>query len=115
MAVKILSLLLTLPWLVLAAPALPRDPLGAHGEAPAPCRAPVRPPDDVAEPLWQAFLADVDRYRACIDRRVAAEQAAAAAHDARARQAADAWSRFVRDSLNAPQDYPWPAAPRDGP
>ena len=102
-----LSLLLVLP--MLSAAALARDALAVHGIAPDRCEAPRRPADEVAEPVWQQFLADVDRYRDCIDRRVTAEQAAAAAHDARARAAADAWSRFVRESLNAPQDYPWPA------
>jgi len=114
MTVKSLSLLLTLSWLAVVAPGVAGDPLAAHGEALAECRAPLRPPDDVADARWQAFLDQVDRYRDCIDRRVAAEQAAASAHDARARQAAEAWSRFVRDSLNAPQDYPWPAGARDG-
>jgi len=86
-------------------------PTLAFGHAPPPehgCHAPRRPPDNVDEATWNRFLSDVDRYRSCISDFVAANRAAAENHYAAASAATDAWNGFVRDSLNAPQDFPWP-------
>lgn len=72
------------------------------------CRAPVRPPDDVPEVVWQGFLEAVDSYRACISNYVTRNNALADAHRTAANEATLAWNAFVRDSLNVPEDFPWP-------
>lgn len=90
-------------------------PILACADAPVPdhgCEAPRRPADDVDEATWNLFLAGVDRYRACISDFVAANRAAAESHYAAANAATQAWNGFVRDSLNVPEDFPWP--PEDG-
>jgi hypothetical protein len=82
---------------------------GAHEASPAHgCTAPVRPADEQDDLLWAAFLEDVDRFRACISSHVDANYAAADRHREAAERAALEWNHFVRDSLNAPKDYPWP-------
>jgi hypothetical protein len=91
-------LLLFLPMLAVA-----DRPVPQHG-----CEAPRRPADDVDEITWNRFLAGVDDYRACISDFVAANHAAADAHRNSANAATEAWNLFVRDSLNAPEDFPWP-------
>jgi hypothetical protein len=78
-------------------------PVPDHG-----CQAPQRPADDVDEQTWNRFLAGVDGYRACISAFVAANHDAADAHSAAANAATQAWNEFVRDSLNVPEDFPWP-------
>jgi hypothetical protein len=78
-------------------------PVPAHG-----CLAPVRPADDVDERVWNGFLAGVDAYRDCISDFVSANQAAADSHAAAAHAATEAWNIYVRDSLNVPEDFPWP-------
>lgn len=75
------------------------------------CRAPLRPADDVDEQTWNGFLAGVDVYRSCISDFVAASQQAADAHSDAANAATQAWNAFVRDSLNVPEDFPWPPQP----
>lgn len=72
------------------------------------CIAPERPGEDVPEAVWQRFLADVDAYRACISSYVESNNAASDAHRTAANRATLAWNEFVRTSLNAPEDYPWP-------
>ncbi len=89
-------------------------PVSAANPAPhsvdaTPCPAPVRPPEDVPPATWQAFLDNVDRFRACTNDAMEHHQAAARTHQAQARAAADAWNQFVKTSLNAPQDFPHPS------
>lgn len=72
------------------------------------CQPPSRPAEDQDDRLWQAFLADVDRYRACISDFTARSESAAAAHREAARTAVADWNAFVRRELNAPADFPWP-------
>ncbi len=72
------------------------------------CSAPSRPADEEHDRRWQAFLDDVDTYRACISSYMERQQQAAIAHREAARAAADEWNLFVRDELNAPSDFPWP-------
>jgi hypothetical protein len=42
-------------------------------------------------------------------------EAAARAHQAQARAAVDLWNTFVKTSLNAPEDFPWPPTERNVP
>lgn len=86
-------------------------PAIAGADAPMPdpgCRAPVRPADGVDEPTWNRFLAGVDTYRSCISDFVAANHEQADAHREAANAATTAWNDFVRESLNVPEDFPWP-------
>ena len=72
------------------------------------CVEPVRPVDDQDDVAWQCFLDEIDAYRACATRHMEGHQAAAAAHHAAAREAVAAWDGFVKNNLNAPEDFPWP-------
>ena len=72
------------------------------------CVAPVRPEDDQNDDLWQQFLGEIDTFQSCITLEADRHQAAADAHRQAAMDAVDDWNRFVRDSLNAPEDFPWP-------
>ena len=70
------------------------------------CIPPTRPSDNVSAQLWQRFLDDVDRFRACTQQSMEQHQAEARNHQKAAKTAAAAWNDFVRDSLNAPEDFP---------
>ncbi len=86
-------------------------PVLASADLPVPdhgCVAPVRPGDGVDERTWGEFLAGVDGYRACISDFAASNHEAADTHRAAANGATQAWNEFVRDSLNVPEDFPWP-------
>lgn len=86
-------------------------PAIADASVPVPdpgCRAPLRPADDVDEATWNRFLAGVDGYRSCISDFVTANHQQADAHREAANAATTAWNDFVRDSLNVPEDFPWP-------
>ncbi len=84
-------------------------PAIAHDPAPQPdCVAPVRPADKIDVERWNAFVDAVDVYRACMNAFIQANHAAADAHRGAANAATDSWNAFVRSSLNAPEDYPWP-------
>ncbi len=72
------------------------------------CHAPSRPADDQDDRRWQAFLEEVDSYRACISEFAARSERAASAHREAARHAVADWNDFVRRELNAPADFPWP-------
>jgi len=85
-----------------AAPALAHEPM-AHG-----CVAPTRPADDQDDVLWAAFLEEIDVFQSCITAAADRHQAASEAHQQAAFAAVDAWNDFVRTSLNAPEDFPWP-------
>ena len=90
-------------FLVLLAPAAAaHTPVPSHG-----CEAPERPPDDVAEEIWNRFLEHVDGYRDCISSFVRSNYAASDAHRDAANAATLDWNAFVRDSLNVPEDFPW--------
>ncbi|TVS14325.1 MAG: hypothetical protein EA417_15300 [Gammaproteobacteria bacterium] len=86
-----------------AAAASTGTPPAAHD-----CHAPGRPADDQEDRRWQAFLQDVDSYRACISDFAAESERAAVAHREAARKAVADWNDFVRRELNAPADFPWP-------
>jgi hypothetical protein len=88
--------------------------LPGHGHEPMThsCVAPERPVDDQDDVLWAQFLAEIDTFQACISSAADRHQAAADAHQRAAFEAVDAWNDFVRTSLNAPEDFPWP--PEDG-
>ena len=90
----------------LAGAALAHEPM-AHG-----CIAPVRPADDQNDRLWARFLEEIDAFQRCVTEAADRHQAAADAHQRAAFEAVDAWNDFVRDSLNAPEDFPWP--PEEG-
>lgn len=85
----------------------------AYGNADTPVRAPnceppERPNDDVEEHIWEQFRASLQTYRVCISTYVERNQLASDAHRAAANQATLEWNEFVRSSVNAPKDYPWP-------
>lgn len=102
MNIRILKTLLIALLAGLAAPSY------AHAPEPARCSAPARPHDDQNDVLWQQFLDDIEQFRACVQNRMQAEEQAASAHQAAARAAVEDWNTFVRTSLNAPEDFPWP-------
>ena len=72
------------------------------------CVSPTRPADDQNDVLWNKFLADIDTFQACINENVARHQAASSEHQETARLTVERWNRFVKQSLNAPEDFPWP-------
>ena len=77
------------------------------------CVAPVRPADDQNDVLWQRFLGEIDAFRACVNTQMEWHQNQADWHHAEARVTVERWNTFVRTSLNAPADFPWPP-PEDG-
>ena len=77
-------------------------PLGAQ------CVAPDRPDNDQDNAAWQQFLTDVDNFRQCVSNVMRDHEDAAVEHRADARSIVDEWNYFVRASLNAPEDFPWP-------
>lgn len=81
-------------------------PAVAHDVIPeAPCVEPVRPArEDVAR--WNAFVDDVDGFRACINAFVESQYSAADVHRLAAERAATRWNDFVRTHLNVPEDFP---------
>lgn len=83
-------------------PGLAHDPM-RHD-----CVAPQRPQDDQNDVLWAEFLARIDEFQACVTAAADRHQAASDAHQRAAFAAVDAWNDFVRTSLNAPEDFPWP-------
>jgi hypothetical protein len=87
---------------ILAPVAAAHTPVPVHG-----CASPERPSDDVGEMVWNRFLEDVERYRACISDFVRRNYAASDAHRDAANAATLDWNAFVRDSLNVPADFPW--------
>jgi hypothetical protein len=98
--------LLSLTLLWLAQGALAHEPM-LHD-----CVAPVRPVDDQDDLLWNRFLDEIDVFQACVTRAADRHQAASDAHQRAAFAAVDAWNDFVRTSLNAPEDFPWPPEER---
>jgi hypothetical protein len=88
--------------LVGAVPVQAHEPMN-HG-----CTAPSRPVDDQNDLLWSQFLQDIDAFQTCITNAADRHQAASDAHQRAAFAAVDAWNDFVRTSLNAPEDFPWP-------
>ena len=82
-----------------------------HADQQPACSAPVRPFDDQNDVEWRRFLDQTEAFRACIGALTHRHQRASDEHQALARQSVEQWSEFVRTTLNAPEDYPWP--PRD--
>lgn len=83
-------------------------PARSHEPMASDCRAPERPLDDQNDQLWQQFLQDIDVFQSCVTAAADRHQAASDAHQRAAFAAVDAWNDFVRTSLNAPEDFPWP-------
>jgi hypothetical protein len=77
--------------------------IGDHG-----CVTPVRPENDQDDVAWHGFLKQIDLFQQCITAYADEQQAASDAHQRAAFAAVDAWNDFVRTSLNAPEDFPWP-------
>ena len=90
-------------------------PLAGHAHEPTAhsCRAPTRPVDDQDDVLWYAFLKEIEVFQACVNTASELHLTAAREHQSAARAVVEAWSVFVRDSLNPPADYPGP--PKDAP
>ena len=80
----------------------------AHEPMAHDCEAPLRPVDEHDDPLWQAFLNEIDAFRACIEAAKVHHEGAVLRHQQAAKDAVEAWNGFVRTSLNAPEDFPWP-------
>lgn len=93
---------------VLTAVACAAAPVAAHEPMSHDCAAPARPQDDQNDLLWNQFLGEIERFQSCITESADRHQAAADAHQRAAFAAVDAWNDFVRTSLNAPEDFPWP-------
>ena len=72
------------------------------------CVAPERPVDDQDDVVWRRFLEDISGFQTCVTQAADRHQAASDAHQRAASEAVDAWNDFVRTSLNAPEDFPWP-------
>ena len=83
-------------------------PAHAHEPMTHDCVAPERPADDQDDVLWADFLARIDEFQTCITAVADRHQAASDEHQRAAFAAVDAWNDFVRTSLNAPEDFPWP-------
>ncbi len=77
---------------------------------PAPdCLRPARPAQSEDRfQMWDDFMAQTDAYRDCMSNYIHYHHAASDAHRAAANAATEAWNSFVRESLNVPQDFPWP-------
>lgn len=99
-------LLLALLLLALPLPAWSHEPMAID------CVAPVRPADDQNDALWHRFLEQIDAFQSCITQAADRHQAWADEHQRAAFAAVDAWNDFVRTSLNAPEDFPWPPEER---
>lgn len=100
-------LLLALLLMLTAAP-----PARSHEQMTIDCVAPVRPLDDQNDERWHRFLAEIDAFQTCITKAADRHQAWADEHQRAAFAAVDAWNDFVRTSLNAPEDFPWPPEER---
>lgn len=87
-------------------------PVFAHTPMIHDCSAPVRPTDDQDDLRWSRFLEEISAFQNCVTREADRHQAAAQAHQQAAMAAVDAWNEFVRTSLNAPEDFPWPPEER---
>lgn len=85
---------------------------GAHEPMALDCVPPVRPADEQNDELWRRFLAEIDAFQSCVSATADRHQAWADEHQRAAFAAVDAWNDFVRTSLNAPKDFPWPPAER---
>jgi hypothetical protein len=82
--------------------------LGDDGALRPACVQPIRPPDKTDSGRWNAFVDQVDAYRSCMNAFITENHAAADRHRAAANAATDEWNEFVHESLNVPEDFPWP-------
>lgn len=80
----------------------------AHDPMDHDCQAPIRPVDEHNDVLWNRFLAEIDGFRACVNRKKEWHEAKVLEHNQAARQVVEEWNTFVHGSLNAPEDFPWP-------
>ena len=85
----------------------------AHPNPQPDCTPPQRPADDQNDAQWQAFLRAIDDFRGCTERHMHAHQQAVVDHQQAAKAAVEMWNDFVRTSLNAPEDFPWPPEERN--
>jgi len=81
----------------------------AHEPMKHDCVPPVRPVNESDDARWAQFIDEVDQFRACVNDKMQWHQDASRQHNDAARDVVDAWNEFVRTSLNAPADFPWPA------
>ena len=72
------------------------------------CSAPIRPENDQNDQQWKAFVQEVESFRTCVSDKLQWHELAAVRHNEDARLAVKRWNEFVRSSLNAPEDFPWP-------
>ena len=80
----------------------------AHDNISRECAAPERPENDQDDKQWQTFLQEVQAFRHCVSDKMQWHELAAVRHSETARQEVERWNEFVRSSLNAPEDFPWP-------
>jgi hypothetical protein len=87
-----------------------------HSEPPAHgCVQPTRPPDKTDVDIWNHFIDQVDAYRSCMSAFIAENNASADRHRTAANAATAEWNAFVHNSLNVPEDFPWPPPDKHGP
>ncbi len=97
--------------MVTAAVASPNRLEAPQVSVPAPeCQLPERRSQADREQMWDEFMMQTDAYRDCMNRYIRYHHAASNAHRAAANAATEQWNQFVRDSMNVPQDFPWPPA-----
>ncbi len=85
----------------------------AHDQQPThACLQPTRPADKNDAAVWNRFVDRVDAYRACMSAFIQQNNEAADRHRAAANAATEEWNAFVHQSLNVPEDFPWPPPAR---
>jgi hypothetical protein len=94
--------------LLLLAAALVVPPGAAAEPLSPPCVQPARPPDKTDTLRWNRFVDQVDAYRSCMNAFITENHAAADRYRAAANAATETWNQFVHNSLNVPEDFPWP-------
>lgn len=84
------------------------SPVSAHDGIVRECHPPERPENDQDDVAWQAFIKQVETFRHCVSDKMQWHELAAVRHNETARLEVERWNEFVRSSLNAPEDFPWP-------
>ena len=80
----------------------------AHEPMEHACTAPERPQNDQDDAQWNQFVLDIEKFRDCVNNKMEWHQSAAQIHSENAQEVVTLWNEFVRTSLNAPEDFPWP-------
>ena len=80
----------------------------AHEPMEHACTPPERPQNDQDDAQWNQFVLDIDKFRDCVNDKMEWHQSAAQLHSENAQEVVTLWNEFVRTSLNAPEDFPWP-------